>query len=1747
MVLPYGGYALQRGDRDVDFTYGGQKGSVVTGEKGYIQQLQEDLRELGFLIVTKAERGVFDLTTECAVREFQIHAKLDRIAKQISKDGDRYVDNLQKEPELNTNKYEKNKPISGVVNARTAELIQHWLKNSWRCPVVIFSKQKGNQPLLGSLARQDNLWLYNDIQTENLQIVVRDFSQHYTEELTSPRKPNDLFELGHYFAPGTFLFTVDLKLQAGLDNNDGKLSEEWRKQFANATPAIALSNSATVATDEPNLSWIITDSGNNKEYTVRKRVSDLAVFTRQPGGPRTLNLEQGGTEQYQHCWQEAEMLPSKLIGKTASQLSEAERSTFLIVRAVAEAASGQESFGFFDSMKAYDRIIPAFGLFNLQDGGDGKDLFAFLAYFRYKDPIVFNKAFEVFGIQADKDWVDKWGRGSGAALYSKSQRSYTASFAVQTEDGSYKSVLLTPEAITNYFGTWHWFYRFIMAARTLKGYRSAMWDMARIRLRELLETPWRKETIPNLGNRRALLRDVYTSQQAIAIVFLWYQRFPKDIINDEGEVGERLEAAFKRANLTKPLAEWKDLEEQSLIQGLIDEAQQLKPADFNQALNNLVKWPQWTKGSNVAGYQLSSADVFVNPSNGSLELQVGRGTFLLDSPKLASHLPRKLAIRLSRVPNSNEFGVLALAERDDQAVGGNGEDYKITAVILSVLKDESGTQEEVGLRVPILGEAIALEFPLSGNPEAQKSRVINAPNTPAEEIEVYTISPNDTISLPTDPQRWKLDLSAIQATVQQALQDVLPLTFLKELPKELSLELLVRFNEGKLRLRVELEVPDIAIDLGSPLAQLRLTSSKLILDTFEGLFISFPKENYEIALLLDIFALAEADKKVINNLWGKVNEGKNDDKPWLIELSSGVLSEEVRKELQSIPRPIFWTGSYPSIHKRLFELLTTLYVEENRKLQAFSGNVLGALRPYQVTFAKPPTPTVNFGREGDRWLLNILLKVEVKGVEVNKDLIKESKSIFSAEGNFGFRAEAAKLDAKAVQFDSDNYVGIQSGAFKSGGIKPNEEIWLEVTNNEYNKGVVFDEGLLSLHIPQGTVFKFSTDPRNPKITWDVNESQKRTPSKIAIRIPASKSGEINQSEEGRFTFEMERFSLGTAGFDLKGGVRLESVLLGDSKETGFKQPLTIKGVEKTDERNNGNSNQPKEPKIGEIEFRQSKLVAGSLQASAQLTYFDDAVGTFFIFISQDEATKSLAVVGSLDITGLSEFHVDSLFATFQITVLHLETRYINNQWSSSGYVSGSIKFQPAKGRSAGEMGALADLFNGVVVEFEQLNPVRLKYSEITISFPAKQFEFANIFKVELRGIRFNPKSEMGFELLGDITIQRLPGVDAQLTFGGITLTPQQGKAPKFSLSRIGAGFSVGGGFKIAGVLDWIDNDKETGFGGAVTIETDTLPKLNGLVKLTRARTQSGELVPSLAIYFETDLEVSLFAGFFLRSLGIGLGINQALDGLQDKTEPLPKRLTKFVDNPKGLPEPRRIESWVPNPPASASGRVNWMLVAAGQITLGNLPPNIEHPLAGSILLAIDQDLDIVAGINLWLFCSPEQTKQPQFFTKPVARGAIAISPREEKVFGLFRTIKNPKLTDKAPPILAQVLNQVDTSLMFLADRNGFLLEVGWPWETRITYQYGPLLRGTLTSGFRFGIYRGLISFGLNFAINVILNAKADINFDTRLGSAGASLSVYGQGYFRCSFIGAITPSFRPYLLGRVQLGATVQVRAEAHC
>ncbi|MEP0914436.1 hypothetical protein NDI45_26385 [Leptolyngbya sp. GB1-A1] len=1142
-----------------------------------------------------------------------------------------------------------------------------------------------------------------------------------------------------------------------------------------------------------------------------------------------------------------------------------------------------------------------------------------------------------------------------------------------------------------------------------------------------------------------------------------------------------------------------------------------------------------------------------------------------------------LAFRLSDRPKAGRFSVLALTQID-QPVPVDGtpaaplpEELEITAVALT-LADGSGAAE-LGLRIPLAGGSIPLKLKLAQT-STEQSQIWDIAANQSATFDIYAIANN--AELPA-PQSWRLNLDAISdaeslikinanlnwsvtredngALNQSAtLETQLNAPFLQQplswnfaatntpasgqisfseftraedqlkfsvdsvfqildtslpfvLSDKLAANLLIGLKDGKIGLRLETGIAEkLIIDLGSPLAQLTLTKISLVLDSLQGLAVSHSGTETAAELALDIFAFAPADDKFINNLW--FNDAAIDSPSpvfdHLLKLSSATIP--------ALPQLIFWQDKFPRIRKELLAALgaelNQLIVNEKRKLQAFTGDLLGTVLPCRVRFQKPKAGELNINQSEASWTLQVPLTVLAEGTDSQKT------PIFRATGQFGFNLPVNPIDR--------NYLDIQTGAFAA-----EKTVDLEVTETIVSSL----SDLISLSIPQGSVFRFYTDPRRPQFEWQVEASRKKTPYKIAIRIPASQSKDLNRAEPDRFTFEMSEFALRSGGFDLKGAVRVESVpLLGD--KTGFSQPLAVKEVQGS----SSNGTQP--PKIGEIAFRQSRLVAGSLQASTQLTYFDDAIVTFTLLVSQNEVNRKLAVVGSVEISALAEFHVDALFATFQIDVLHLQVTYSTGKWSSTGATSGRIKFLPPQGRSAGEMGELAALFKGITAEFESLNPVELGAINLRITFPPQQFEFASIFAIDLRGIQIN-QGAGGFGLLGDITLQRLPGVDTQLTFGGITLKPQgRGQIPTFDVAMIGASFKVAGGFEIDGALARIKDDRETGFGGAVRVKTEAL-SLNGLVKLTFARTLSGEAVPTLAVYLETEVDISLFAGFFLRSLGVGLGVNQALDGLQDKTLPLPQRINRFVNDPKGLPDPQRLASWVPNPPARSSQAINWMLVASGLITYGRLPSNQEHPLAGGILLAIDQDLDIVAGVNLWLFTTLEQTEQTAFIRNPAARGAIAISPREQQVYGLFRTLKNPKLSDRAPQLLGQVLSAIQTSLMFVADRNGFLYEIGWPWETKIQYELGPL-RGELLSGYRFGIYRGVISFGLNYAVRVVLNAQAEIGFNTRFGGAGASLSVYGEGYFRCSFIGALTSSFTPYLLGKVQIKAIVEVKVSAY-
>ena len=322
------------------------------------------------------------------------------------------------------------------------------------------------------------------------------------------------------------------------------------------------------------------------------------------------------------------MLPEYLVGRNLAQLSPAQRSTYKVIRAVSEV----ECLGFFDCINAYDNAFVSLGPCHWTLGIVGRrsieegELCGYLSYLRYVDPATFAHVFENFGCRIDEDWVNSSGTPNGSNLFRRGSRKYAGWVALQQENGSYARMPLT-ERDGNYFKTWHWFYRFVMAGRTVKGFRRRMWDMARIRLRDILATPWGRG-IPNVpdgagGTRPPTIGDVYTSERAIALILRWHIRYPAHIVN-RGSAGRRLRNAWRRAQIsnTGNPSTWGDAEETALIDGIRAEAAATGNGRFIQSIQSVDHWPSWAaSGSNPRNYTL-------NPAVGNLS--VGRNSFQFD-------------------------------------------------------------------------------------------------------------------------------------------------------------------------------------------------------------------------------------------------------------------------------------------------------------------------------------------------------------------------------------------------------------------------------------------------------------------------------------------------------------------------------------------------------------------------------------------------------------------------------------------------------------------------------------------------------------------------------------------------------------------------------------------------------------------------------------------------------------------------------------------------------------------------------------------------------------------------------------------------------------------------------------------------------------------------------------------------------------------------------------------------------------
>lgn len=189
-------YDLRLGDDDAECKWGGAVRSSSSGatcgadmqnavaSTRPVHDLQRDLQRVGIRLRPQAPNGVFDEATAWSVREFQIYARMSRVAKEdTTSSATVYVERLSG---VATGAARYGGPISGVFDAATRAAMTHWLAQSWRCPLVLEawkSPKKGAPP-----ARVlENVWVARDASFEGCSVRARDLSEYYRPQPATDR------------------------------------------------------------------------------------------------------------------------------------------------------------------------------------------------------------------------------------------------------------------------------------------------------------------------------------------------------------------------------------------------------------------------------------------------------------------------------------------------------------------------------------------------------------------------------------------------------------------------------------------------------------------------------------------------------------------------------------------------------------------------------------------------------------------------------------------------------------------------------------------------------------------------------------------------------------------------------------------------------------------------------------------------------------------------------------------------------------------------------------------------------------------------------------------------------------------------------------------------------------------------------------------------------------------------------------------------------------------------------------------------------------------------------------------------------------------------------------------------------------------------------------------------------------------------------------------------------------------------
>lgn len=337
-------------------------------------------------------------------------------------------------------------------------------------------------------------------------------------------------------------------------------------------------------------------------------------------------------------WPSAEILPETLIGKSWSELASDQKSSFRVIRVVAE----QECSAYFDSVNSWDNCAISFGpchhtlgiYYSKTKKFDKGELGAHLAY--VKDSMIdsYSRFGPNNGIHVHEKWSEDYKDMRLEAL-----RKYETQILIQGDSGAWESAQARWHL--DYFRNWHWFYRTVMLLRTDEELRHSFWFATRLRIHDVLQTPWRNTTEHKLiykdgsENRDARIGDVFKSELAVAILNRLHIWRPARVVKGK-KASAYLVMVVKAAKISESnTAKWENSDEKKLVEALLKLIADKKIPSSTHIRKQIVNMSNWPSKSIISGRGWSLPNSLDKEGLQPLgRKRAGRGAFKLDNEGL---------------------------------------------------------------------------------------------------------------------------------------------------------------------------------------------------------------------------------------------------------------------------------------------------------------------------------------------------------------------------------------------------------------------------------------------------------------------------------------------------------------------------------------------------------------------------------------------------------------------------------------------------------------------------------------------------------------------------------------------------------------------------------------------------------------------------------------------------------------------------------------------------------------------------------------------------------------------------------------------------------------------------------------------------------------------------------------------------------------------------------------------------------